>query len=294
MVLVQPSHPGNVGACARAMRVMGLRDLALVAPRMRDAASRPEALAFASGADDVLARSRVFDTLEQAVADASFVVGVSAETREFGPLPVTPERAARMALDELAVDAGHRVALVFGPERTGLSIVDVGRCQAVCSIPGDSDYSSLNLAQAVQVVAYLVRRAALETLPQATPADVVAGEPAAPSGGPSSGGVSQMASQAEVAGFFEHFERALVAIRFLDPAHPKKLMARMRRLFGRTRLEVEEVQLLRGVCKQAELAGNAWEAARESQARSAHPSGASDPAPAGTHGRRTDTTSDLG
>lgn len=295
VVLVQPSHPGNVGACARAMRVMGLRDLALVAPRMRDAASRPEALAFASGADDVLARSRVFDTLEQAVADASFVVGVSAETREFGPLPVTPERAVRMALDELAVDAGHRVALVFGPERTGLSIADVGRCQTVCSIPGDSDYCSLNLAQAVQVVAYLIRRAALEAQPRSPQADVVAGEPAALSGrGPSSGGVSQMASQAEVAGFFEHFERALVAIRFLDPAHPKKLMARMRRLFGRTRLEVEEVQLLRGVCKQAELAGNAWKAARESQARSAHPRGPGDASAAGMDGRRSDTTRDIG
>lgn len=245
VVLVQPSHPGNVGACARAMRVMGLADLALVAPRFADAASQPEALAFASGAEAVLAASRVHETLAQAIADASLVVGVSAESREFGPAPVAPEQAARRVLDELAANPAHRVALVFGPERTGLSIADVALCQALCSIPGDDRYCSLNLAQAVQVVAYVLRRAALDDA-RAAPAPLAA----------------RLATQSEIAAFFEHFERALVAIRFLDPAHPKKLMARMRRLFGRTRLELEEVQLLRGVCKQAELAGQAWAAAR--------------------------------
>ena len=236
-MLVQPSHPGNVGACARAMRVMGLQDLCLVSPRVADAPRHPDAIAFASGATSVLERCRIVGSLEEAVADVTLVVGISAETREFGPVPEAPEQAASRVLDELGRDPAHRVALVFGPERTGLSIQDVGRCQALCSIPGDPAYSSLNLAQAVQVIAYVLRRAA--------DAGAVGPRPA-PDG--------RWASQTEISSFFEHFERALIAIRFLDPAHPKKLMARMRRLFGRTRLETEEVQLLRGVCKQAELA----------------------------------------
>lgn len=238
-MLVQPSHPGNVGACARAMRVMGLRDLCLVSPRVADAPGHPDAIAFASGATDVLERCRIVASLEEALADVTLVVGVSAETREFGPVPEPPEQAAARVFDELGIDTEHRVALVFGPERTGLAIRDVGRCQALCSIPGDSAYSSLNLAQAVQVLAYVLRRAA----------DARAGAAEA-----RSEPAGRWASQAEISSFFEHFERALIAVRFLDPAHPKKLMARMRRLFGRTRLETEEVQLLRGVCKQAELA----------------------------------------
>lgn len=219
------------------MRVMGLQDLCLVSPRVADAPRHPDAIAFASGATTVLEHCRIVGSLADAVSDVTLVVGVSAETREFGPMPEAPEQAASRVLDELAQDPGHRVALVFGPERTGLSIQDVGRCQALCSIPGDSAYSSLNLAQAVQVLAYVLRRTA-----------------EARSEKPRPDRTDRWASQAEISSFFEHFERALIAIRFLDPAHPKKLMARMRRLFGRTRLETEEVQLLRGVCKQAELA----------------------------------------
>ncbi|MEN9316355.1 MAG: tRNA/rRNA methyltransferase [Pseudomonadota bacterium] len=236
-MLVQPSHPGNVGACARAMRVMGLHDLCLVSPRVPEAPRHPDAVAFASGATDVLERCRIVDSLEAALAQVTLVVGVSAETREFGPTPEPPEEAAARVLMELDADSRHRVALVFGPERTGLSIQDVARCQALCSIPGDTEYSSLNLAQAVQVLAYVLRRAADARSASPAPAET-----------------ARWASQAEITAFFAHFERALIAIRFLDPAHPKKLMARMRRLFGRTRLESEEVQLLRGVCKQAELA----------------------------------------
>lgn len=241
VVLVRPSHPGNVGSCARAMRVMGLRELALVAPRVPDAHRHPDAIAFASGAVDVLERCERFDTLDRAVEGASLVVGISAETREFGPVPQPPEEIARQVLEEVAAHPDHRVALVFGTERTGLSIGEVGRCQLLCSIPGDPDYCSLNLAQAVQLVAYVLRREAMR-------------EPAVRSAPGSAEPPGRLAGQGEVEAFFAHFERALVAIRFLDPAHPKKLMARMRRLFGRTRLETEEVQLLRGVCRQAELA----------------------------------------
>lgn len=253
------------------MRVMGLRELALVAPREPECARHPEALAFASGATDVLEASTVFGSLDEAIADATLVVGVSAGPREFGPQPAPPEEAMAGVLAELAADPGHRVALVFGTERTGLSIADVSRCQRLCSIPGDPDYCSLNLSQAVQLIAYVLRRAASEANARgaAPPVGVSPGEasssaaasaarpaPAEPARPPA----GRMASQAEIEGFFAHFERALVAIGYLDPAHPKKLMPRMRRLFGRARLETEEVHLLRGVCKLAEDAGLAWTA----------------------------------
>jgi tRNA/rRNA methyltransferase len=245
VVLVRPAHPGNVGASARAMRVMGLRELALVSPREADCAAHPEAIAFASGATDVLQGARVFRSLDEAVADATLVVGVSAGPREFGPVPELPEAAMEGALAELAAHPAHRVALVFGTERTGLSIAEVSRCQRLCTIPGDPDYCSLNLSQAVQLVAYVLRRAAARW--------TGSGDASAPTSP-----AAPMASQAEVEGFLAHFERALVAIGYLDPAHPKKLMPRMRRLFARARLESEEVHLLRGVCKLAQEAGLAW------------------------------------
>jgi len=237
-VLVSPSHPGNVGAAARAMRVMGLRDLVLVAPRFPGAAAHSDAIAFASGATDVLAGSRELPALADALADTTLAVAVSAAAREFGPPPLAPAQACELALDELAGDAGQRVAFVFGPERTGLSIAHVQRCQALLSIPAEADCSSLNLAQAVQIVAWELRRAAVAAFPR-PPSD------------------ARYASLASVEALYEHLERALVAVRFLDPAHPKKLMPRMRRLFARTRLEVEEVELLRGVCKQMLLAAEA-------------------------------------
>lgn len=252
VVLVEPSHPGNVGAAARAMRVMGLRALTLVAPRIADALRDPQASAFASGANDVLERARVVGSLDEAIAGATLAVAVSADAREFGPLPLTPEELAPKVLEELAAHPDHRVALVFGNERTGLSIDQAARCELLCSIPGDPDYHSLNLAQAVQVLAYVLRRAA----DGQTPA------PAAPTG-------ARHASHVAIEGLFVHLERALLAIGFLDPAHPKKLMPRLRRLFARTRLEVEEVDLLRGVCTMAEAAGRAnppsWRAPAGSQ-----------------------------
>ena len=257
VVLVQPSHPGNVGAAARAMGVMGLRQLVLVDPRDPQAAMHPEAIAFASGATDLLAATRVVPTLEQALAQVSLAIAVSADPREFGPRPLTPEDAAQAVLGELAADPGHAVALVFGTERTGLSIEQVSRCHLLCSIPGEPGYHSLNLSQAVQVISYVLRRAALHT----SDASGEGKREDPPQG------FSPHASQAAIEAMFEHLQRALVAIGFLDPAHPKKLMPRLRRLFGRTRLETEEVDLLRGICKMTEQAGQAnpprWLAERE-------------------------------
>ncbi len=247
VVLVRPGHPGNVGASARAMRVMGLRELAVVAPREPDCTSHPEAIAFASGATDLLREASVHATLDEAVAQATLVVGVSAGPREFGPVPELPEPTMQRVLDELVAHPAHRVALVFGTERTGLSIVEAARCQLLCTIPGDPEYCSLNLSQAVQLVAYVLRRAA-----SARTEDPGAGITASSSQAP------RMADHAQIEGFLAHFERMLIAIGYLDPAHPKKLMPRMRRLFARARLEAEEIHLLRGVCKLGEAAGLAW------------------------------------
>jgi tRNA/rRNA methyltransferase len=251
-VLVGTSHPGNVGAAARAMRAMGLRRLVLAAPRDPNVCSHPEAIARASRADDVLAAARVVPSLAQALADSTLAIAVSAETREFGPPAQEPQACVRVARDELAAHPSHRVSFVFGAERTGLSIDEVGLCQVLCTIPGEDDYQSLNLAQAVQVVAWCLRAQAAEPpgveRPSARLGDAVSASAAlVPDAAP-----PRHATQAQVEALFEHLERALVGIGFLDPRHPKKLMPRLRRLFARARLEDEEVAILRGVCTRIE------------------------------------------
>lgn len=248
-VLVGTSHPGNVGAAARAMKTMGLSELRLVTPRYADVCSQPEAIAFASGATDVLAGARHFESLSDALADISFAVAVSAEPREFGPPPHPPEICAARALGSLARSPEHRAAFVFGAERTGLSIESVQICHLLASIPASPVYSSLNLAQAIQILAYCLRREALIAV------SIAADAPDRPPPATSSDAceiASPMASGAAIQGFFDHLERALLAIGYLDPLHPKKLMPRMRRLFLRTRLSAEEVDLLRGICKLME------------------------------------------
>lgn len=255
VVLVQPSHPGNIGACARAMRVMGLRNLVLVAPRLPDAHRHPEARARASGAVDVLAAARLHDTLAEALAEVTLAVAVSADVREFGPPPSSPEDACRQAAGHLR-DAGAdaRVAFVFGAERTGLAIDDVLLCQRLCSIAGDPDYNSLNLAQAVQVIGYVLRQA-VEALPVGAAAQTAGGPLARTTDAAAvPGAAGRPAPLAEVEGFYRHLEQALVAVGYLDPAAPKKLMPRMRRLFARAQLEHEEVNLLRGICRAMEAA----------------------------------------
>lgn len=251
-MLVGTSHPGNVGAAARAMRAMGLRRLVLASPRDPRVCSHPEAIARASRADDVLAAARVVPSLSQALADSTLAIAVSAETREFGPPAQDPQACVRVARDELAAHPSHRVSFVFGAERTGLSVDEVGLCQALCTIPGEDDYQSLNLAQAVQVVAWCLRAQAAEppgaSLQPERAADAVSASPAlAPDTS-----APRHATQAQVEALFEHLERALVGIGFLDPRHPKKLMPRLRRLFSRARLEEEEVAILRGVCTRIE------------------------------------------
>lgn len=233
-VLVEPSHPGNVGAVARAITTMGFSDLVLVRPRHADVLNDPEARAMASGADDVLAASRIVDSLDEALTGAQWSLALSARPREYGPPLLAPRAAAPQGAAMAA--AGGIAALVFGNERTGLANEDVERCRAIAHIPANPRYSSLNLSQAVQVLAYEMRLSVSE--------QALAGSSAAaldPERVP--------ASADDIEGMFTHLEQALVEIDFLDPANPKKLMPRLRRLFARAGLEREEVNILRGMAK---------------------------------------------
>ncbi len=232
-VLVETSRPGNIGSAARAMKTMGFSELVLVSPRVPNPLQDEEAVALASGATDVLAAARIVATLDDALYGCNFSVALSARRREFSP----PLHAPRALAAELAANDTLQAALVFGNERFGLSNEQVEKCSALVSVPANPDYSSLNLAQAVQVLAYECRMAAL-----ATPGGAV--EPSA------IGFKGALASAEQVEGMFRHLEQALVAIEFLDPDNPRKLMPRLRRLFSRTQLETEEVNILRGIATQ--------------------------------------------
>ncbi|WP_175893632.1 RNA methyltransferase [Burkholderia pseudomultivorans] len=231
-VLVEPSHPGNVGAAARALKTMGFSRLVLVAPRVPHVQSDPEAIAMASGADDVLASAHVVATLGEALSGVHWSIALTARTREYGPPRLAPRAAAGQASAQ--VGTGD-IALVFGNERTGLANEHVEQCSALAHIPANPAYSSLNLAQAVQVLAYELRVAFLEQ--QASDAQ------------PPSGEAGTLAQSDEIERMYVHLENALIALDFLDPRNPKKLMPRLRRLFARTGLEREEVNILRGIAK---------------------------------------------
>ncbi|HLU77870.1 MAG TPA: RNA methyltransferase [Burkholderiales bacterium] len=222
IVLSHTTHPGNIGAAARAMKTMGLSRLVLINPkRFPD----PQAEAMASGAADVLANARVCASLDEALAGTRFAVALTARRRDLSHIAADMRESARMLVEE----AGQgEVALVFGTEMSGLSNEDVLKCQRIAHIPANPEYSSLNLAAAVQVGAYEVRMAAL--------------------GAPSIDNERfDAAAYEDIEGFYAHLERSLTESGFLDPAHPKRLMERLRRLYGRVRLEKEEVNILRGI-----------------------------------------------
>lgn len=224
IVLSHTSHPGNIGAAARAMKTMGFSQLVLVNPRHFP---DPQADAMAAGATDVLANARVCATLEEALAGTTFATALTARRRGLAVEPLW----AREAAGELAVLAQRgEVALVFGNETAGLSNEEVSLCSRWAKIPTDPECSSLNLAQAVQVLCYELRMACVD-----------AGMP------PKINDAGLPASHEEVDGMLLHLERAAVAAGFLNPAEPKRLMQRMRRLFARAGLEKEEVNILRGM-----------------------------------------------
>ncbi|RZJ02173.1 MAG: RNA methyltransferase [Rubrivivax sp.] len=228
-VLIQTSHAGNVGGVARAMKVMGFDDLVLVRPRWANVLRREETIQRASGANDVLANARIVDSLDEALEGMSHLCATAMTPRDFGP----PTRAPREHFDSLlkSDERPDGVAFLFGSERFGMQNEDVYRCHVALSIPTAPDFGSLNLAAAVQLIAYDWRQAlggfgAPQALHERPQADARA-----------------------LAGMLDHLEQALVAVEFLDPAVPRKLMPRLNQLFNRAAPSEEEIHILRGVAK---------------------------------------------
>ena len=238
-ILINTSHAGNVGGTARAMKVMGFSDLVLVAPRWANVLNREETIQRSSGALDVLKNARVVDTLDEALDGMTHLCATAMTPRDFGPPTVTP-RAHFAALTAPAAGAAAQrpesVAFLFGSERFGMQNEDVYRCHACLSIPTDPKFGSLNLAAAVQLIAYDWREALGGFAVQS------ATQPA------------RLADAAEVAGMLGHWEQALAEIGFLDPQAPKKLMPRLNQLFNRAQLSTEEIHILRGVAKAMQQA----------------------------------------
>lgn len=256
-VLVEPSHPGNVGAAARALKTMGFSRLVLVAPRLAHVQSDPEAIAMASGAEDVLASARIVPTIAEALTGVTWSVALTARMREYGPPQLAPREAASEARRHAL---GGNIAFVFGNERTGLSNEHVERCSALAHIPANPAYSSLNLAQAVQVLAYELRMAYLfNDLENGNDSSSGSDTAVARVKVEVQGEVdpAARAPNEQVERMFVHLENALIALEFLDPANPKKLMSRLRRLFARAGLEREEVNILRGIAKHILLKAHA-------------------------------------
>lgn len=230
IVLCRPSHPGNIGAVARAMKTMGLIDgaqLVLVNPLC---VIDEVAVRRASGAADLLGGCRIVESLPDALNGCVGVFGMTVRARELGPEPVSP----RMAVGEAQMmwaGSGAGSAFVFGNETNGLTNEELQFCRAEVSIPTDADYGSLNLAAAVQIMTYLLRE-------QAGVGTVTHG---------ATRYASALASSDAVEGFYRQLEDALIAAGFHDPARPRRLMPKIRRIFERSRLEVDEVNILRGI-----------------------------------------------
>ncbi|WP_312759745.1 RNA methyltransferase, partial [Pulveribacter sp.] len=242
-VLIQTSHAGNVGATARAMKTMGFHDLVLVAPRWPNVLRREETIQRASGALDVLENARIVATLDEALDGMTHLCATAMTPRDFGPPTRTPRAHFEMLLNQelpaqeqqgveadLAMNSSERgVAFLFGCERFGMANEDVYRCHVALSIPTNPQFGSLNLAAAVQLIAYEWRQA-------------LGGFDA-----PASAPQGERADAAQLAGMLAHWQQALADIGFLDPAAPKKLMPRLNQLFNRAQPTVEEIHILRGV-----------------------------------------------
>lgn len=222
IVLVEPSHPGNIGATARAMKTMCLNQLVLVRPARFPHA---DARARASGALDVLEHAQVANNLDEALLGCALVVGTSARRRDLGPPTLTPHECAERVQN---APADTDAALLFGRERTGLTNEEVARCHFLVHIPANPDYSSLNLAAAVQVLAY-------ELLLARHVAPIMIDNDISP------------ASVEEMEGLYAHLEAAAIASGFLNPDQPKHLMRRLRHLFNRAQPDTREINILRGL-----------------------------------------------
>lgn len=251
-IMTEPSHPGNVGSAARAIKTMGFEDLVLVAPKTPEITLQPEAIALASGAGDVLAQAQTFESLKDALAPVTLAFALTARERDLGPPACDIREAAQMAQLHLSEHPEGRIALVVGTERSGLTNEHIELCHRVCHIPANPAYSSLNVSQAMQLGAWELRYALLQSISTQGSPEGVSAPPASPSllapKPPAKHPGSQPASGEAVQALLTHWQEALEAVRFLDPEHPKKLMPRMRHLFNRSDLSKDEVDMLRGVC----------------------------------------------
>ncbi len=273
-ILIETSHAGNVGATARAMKTMGFCDLVLVAPRWANVLRREETIQRASGALDVLANARIVATLDEALDGMDHLCATAMTPRDFGPPTRSPREHFEALLNQEHQGQNGRglehentdekallprgMAFLFGSERFGMRNEDVYRCHTCLRIPSNPQFGSLNIGAAVQVIAYEWRLALGgfgapdEAADAAADGGEGAGLPAAPAGPASGAGVEPgpaLADAAQVAGLLQHLERALVALGFLDPAAPKKLMPRLNSLFNRAQLRQEEVHILRGIAR---------------------------------------------
>jgi tRNA/rRNA methyltransferase len=243
-VMVRTSHPGNVGSAARAIKTMGFSSLHLVDPAYQHMAKKAEAISLSSGAFDVLEGAQNYESLVEAVGNSQLVFGLTTRDREFGP-PAIPLNEA-IALASHALLADKPVAFVFGTERTGLDNDDLKHCTHRVWIDANPEYPSLNLAQAMMIVAYSMRQGLMNVLEidsKTTYSEM------------SSSGDIELADQSAITAMLDHWQQGLEAIGYLDPQNPKKLMPRLQSLFARTSLQKEEIDLLRGIAKQMLLHG---------------------------------------
>lgn len=228
-VLVGTTHPGNIGAAARAMKTMGISNLHLVSPKTFPSA---EATTRASGADDVLHKAVVHDSLESALSGCHYAFGMSARLRHLH-VPVINPRQAVEQLEKF--DDETQIAIVFGREHSGLSNEELDRCQYLVNIPANPDYSSLNLAAAVQVVAYELRMSFKPVIDFGR-----------------IGEQREAITADDLSHLYDHFERSLTAVGFLDPENPRNLMRRIKRLFNRADLDRNELHIMHGILRAAE------------------------------------------
>ena len=237
-VMMRTSHPGNVGSAARAIKTMGFSALHLVEPAYEYMARKAEAISLSSGAFDVLEAAQNHETMLEALGESQLVFGLTARDREFGPPAISLHEAVSMASS--AVVANKPVSFVFGTERTGLDNEDLKHCTHRVWIDANPSYPSLNLAQAMMIVAYSMRQGLMKELA----IDSSAPESLASNNAP------ELADPSAIAAMLEHWQQGLEAIDYLNPENPKKLMPRLQSLFARAALQKEEIDLLRGIAKQ--------------------------------------------
>ena len=237
-VMMRTSHPGNVGSAARAIKTMGFSALHLVNPAYEYMARKAEAISLSSGAFDVLEAAQNHESMLDALGDSQLVFGLTARDREFGPPAISLPEAVSMASS--AVVANKPVSFVFGTERTGLDNEDLKHCTHRVWIDANPSYPSLNLAQAMMIVAYSMRQGLMKELA----IDSIPPENLASNSAP------ELADPSAIAAMLEHWQQGLEVIGYLDPENPKKLMPRLQSLFARAALQKEEIDLLRGIAKQ--------------------------------------------